>query len=292
MKGIVLGGGSGSRLFPATLPVCKQLLPVYDKPMVYYSLSLLMLAGIRDILIISTPQDLPRFKGLLGDGDYFGINLSYAAQETPRGIADAFLIGEDFIGEDAVSLVLGDNILFGDGLSDRLESVAQRAKGATVFAYAVQDPERYGVVDMGTDGRALSIVEKPKSPTSNLAVTGLYFYDNNVVNIARSIQPSARGELEITDINRIYLESNDLHVESLGRGFAWLDAGTEQSLLDAANFVAAIERRQGMRVGCLEEIAWRKKWIDTARLRANAERLKNSGYGEYLLSLANDCLHT
>ncbi len=287
-KGIVLAGGSGSRLYPATLPVCKQLLPVYDKPMIYYSLSLLMLAGIRDILIISTPQDLPRFQSLFGDGGKLGVNLSYAPQQAPRGIAEAFLIAADFIGTDPVALVLGDNILFGSGLSNKLESVAGRGQGATVFAYAVRDPERYGVVEMDESGRAISIVEKPEKPASNLAVTGLYFYDNTVVDVARSINPSERGELEITDINRTYLERGELYVETLGRGYAWLDAGTEQSLLDAANFVAAIERRQGMRVGCLEEIAWRKSWITTGQVRANADEMGSSGYGDYLRSLADE----
>ena len=288
IKGIVLAGGSGSRLFPATLPVCKQLLPVYDKPMIYYSLSLLMLAGIRNILIISTSQDLPRFKSLLKKGEELGIDLSYAHQDTPRGIAEAFVIGADFIGSDPVSLVLGDNILFGSGLPDKLARVISRDSGATIFAYAVRDPERYGVVEIDDRGRATSIVEKPAKAASNLAVTGLYFYDNDVVDIARSIKPSARGELEITDVNKAYLERDQLHVERLGRGYAWLDAGTEQSLLDAANFVAAIERRQGMRIGCLEEIAWRQGWIDTTQMRSIGERMVTSGYGDYLLSLADE----
>ncbi len=286
-KGIVLAGGSGSRLYPATLPVCKQLLPVYDKPMVYYSLSLLLLAGIRDILLISTPYDLPRFRALLGNGDRLGINIAYAQQDAPRGIAEAFLIGADFIGDDPVALVLGDNILFGGGLSDKLSNVAKRKTGATVFACAVSDPERYGVVEIGCEGRAISIVEKPSQPKSNLAVTGLYFYDNDVLNIAKDLTPSPRGELEITDINKVYLERGALSVQQLGRGYAWLDAGTEQSLLEAASFVAAIERRQNMRVGCLEEIAWRKGWIDTASMRSLGEEISNSGYGAYLVALAD-----
>ncbi|MSO93438.1 MAG: glucose-1-phosphate thymidylyltransferase [Rhodospirillales bacterium] len=287
-KGIILAGGSGSRLYPATLPVCKQLLPVYDKPMVYYSLSVLMLAGLRDILLISTPKDLPRFRELLGDGSRFGVQLAYAEQQRPNGIAEAFLIGREFIGKNPVALILGDNIFFGSGLSARLADAAHRADWATIFAYAVADPERYGIVEVGPDGRPLRVVEKPKAPSSNLAVTGLYFYTADVVEIAKGLKPSARGELEITDINNFYLAAGKLRVETLGRGFAWLDAGTEESLLEAANFVAALERRQGLRVGCPEEIAWRRGWIDSARLQAIANTMKSSGYGAYLRALADE----
>ena len=287
-KGIVLAGGSGTRLYPATRPICKQLIPVYDKPMVYYPISVLMLAGIRDILIISTPADIPRFEDLFGDGASFGLNIEYAVQEHPRGIAEALLIGRAFVGNDPVTLILGDNILFGSNLSTRLRTVSATDDGATVFAYAVKDPERYGVVDMDADGLALSIEEKPAQPKSNLAVTGLYFYDNHVLDIARDIKPSARGELEITDVNKVYLQNKKLSVEVLNRGYAWLDAGTEHSLLDAANFIAAIERRQGLRIGCLEEIAWRQKWIDTETLLRLAEGMGKSGYAEYLRDLARD----
>ena len=287
-KGIILAGGSGSRLHPSTLTVCKQLLPVYDKPMIYYPMSVLMLAGIRDILIISTPDDVPKFERLFGNGSHLGLNLSYAEQANPNGIAEAYIIGADFVGDSPSSLILGDNILFGGGLSGMLKRAAERTTGASVFAYPVTDPERYGVVEVNTDGNALSLEEKPTKPKSNLAITGLYFYDADVVDIAKSIKPSARGELEITDINKVYLERGDLHVERLGRGFAWLDAGTEQSLLDAANFVAAIERRQGLRIGCLEEIAFQSQWIDAAQLRKLAAALKSSGYGDYVRMLLKE----
>jgi glucose-1-phosphate thymidylyltransferase len=287
-KGIVLAGGSGSRLHPSTLTTCKQLLPVYDKPMIYYPISVLMLAGIRDILIISTPEDLPKFEKLFGDGNGIGLNLSYAEQAQPNGIAEAFIIGEEFIDGAPCGLILGDNILFGGGLTSMLERTNMREDGASVFAYPVTDPERYGVVEMDRNQRALSIEEKPLKPKSNLAITGLYFYDSNVVEIAKGIKPSDRGELEITDVNKVYLERQSLHVEELGRGFAWLDAGTEQSLLDAANFVAAIERRQGLRVGCLEEIAFKKNWIDDQKLRECAAELKSSGYGDYVRMLVQE----
>ena len=261
-KGIILAGGSGSRLYPSTLTVCKQLLPIYDKPMIYYPMSVIMLADIRDILIISTPTDLPKFERLFGDGSALGLNLSYAEQANPNGIAEAFIIGDDFLNGEPSTLILGDNILFGGGLSAMLKRANSRDSGATIFAYPVTDPKRYGVVEVDNNGHALNIAEKPSAPNSNLAITGLYFYDGNVANIAKSIKPSARGELEVTDVNQVYLEQGTLHVEELGRGFAWLDAGTEQSLLDAANFIAAIERRQGLRIGCLEEISWRKRWIN------------------------------
>ncbi len=287
-KGIVLAGGSGSRLQPSTLAVCKQLLPVYDKPMIYYPISVLMLAGIRDILIISTPADLPRFEQIFGDGSQLGLRLAYAEQAEPRGIAEALIISEDFVGGDPSALILGDNILFGGGLSDMLKRAGAREQGASVFAYPVTDPERYGVVKMNSDGRAVSIEEKPANPKSNLALTGLYFYDADAADIARSITPSARGELEITDVNKVYLERGDLHVEQLGRGFAWLDAGTEQSLLEAAGFVAAIERRQGLRIGCLEEIAYINKWIDEDGLRRCADSMTSSGYGDYVRMLIRE----
>lgn len=287
-KGIILAGGSGSRLHPSTLTVCKQLLPVYDKPMIYYPMSVLMLAGIRDILIISTPDDVPKFERLFGNGSQLGLNISYAEQAQPNGIAEAYIIGADFVGDSLSSLILGDNILFGGGLSGMLKRAAERTTGASVFAYPVTDPERYGVVEIDTDGNAMSLEEKPAKPKSNLAITGLYFYDADVVDIAKSINPSARGELEITDINKVYLQRGDLHVERLGRGFAWLDAGTEQSLLDAANFVAAIERRQGLRIGCLEEIAFQSQWIDAKQLRQLAAALKSSGYGDYVRMLIKE----
>ncbi|MBF0159765.1 MAG: glucose-1-phosphate thymidylyltransferase RfbA [Magnetococcales bacterium] len=286
-KGIILAGGSGSRLYPATLPVCKQLLPIYDKPMIYYGLSVLMLAGIRHLLIISTPADLPRFRALLGDGHALGMQLEYAEQAQPRGLAEAFLIGAEFVGNDPVALLLGDNFFYGHGLPQKLRSHIGRPEGATIFAYPVRDPQRYGVVVMDEQGRAISIEEKPVQPRSNLAVTGLYFYDNNVVEVARSIRPSARGELEITDVNRVYLERNQLHVQMLGRGYAWMDAGTEQSMLDAALFVAAVERRQGLRIGCIEEIAWRQGWISTAQLHELGQKIQASGYGQYLIDLAS-----
>ncbi|MDB9702489.1 glucose-1-phosphate thymidylyltransferase RfbA [Rhodospirillales bacterium] len=287
-KGIILAGGSGSRLYPSTLTVCKQLLPVYDKPMIYYPLSVLMLADIRDILIISTPADLPKFERLFGDGSALGLNLSYAEQASPNGIAEAFIIGENFLNGDPSTLILGDNILFGGGLSAILKRAGSKTSGASIFAYPVTDPERYGVVQVDDNGNALNIVEKPKSPNSNLAITGLYFYDGNVAKIAKNIKPSARGELEVTDVNKVYLEQGALHVEEMGRGFAWLDAGTEQSLLDAANFVAAIERRQGLRIGCLEEISWRQHWINDDDVLKLADGMGSSGYAGYLRALISE----
>jgi len=285
MKGILLAGGAGTRLHPATVALSKQLLPVYDKPMVYYPLSTLMLAGIRDILVISTPTDLPLFRRLLGDGGRWGLRFDYAEQAAPRGIAEAFMIGEDFIGAERVCLVLGDNIFYGQGLADFLQRAAAREHGATVFAYPVSDPERYGVVTFDDDGRATSIVEKPARPASRYAVTGLYFYDGDVVDVARSLAPSARGELEITDVNRVYLERGRLFVERFGRGFAWLDTGTHGSLLQAANFVETLESRQGFKVACPEEIAFRMGFIDASALAALAEDCGSSGYGDYLRRL-------
>ena len=291
MRGIILAGGSGTRLYPLTLAISKQLLPVYDKPMIYYPMSVLMLAGLREILVISTPHDLPHFRNMLGDGSAFGIDLSYAEQPHPGGLAQAFLIGEKFLGGGPGALVLGDNIFHGDRLQERCRTAASRAKGATVFAYHVSDPERYGVVAFDKDRRAISIEEKPAQPKSNWAVTGLYFYDNDVVEIARTLQPSPRGEYEISDVNRAYLERDQLRIELFGRGMAWLDTGTHESLHDASSFIHMIEKRQGLKVACVEEISYRMGYIDGSQLQQLAAPLAKSGYGEYLLALLEETTH-
>lgn len=285
MKGIILAGGSGTRLHPITKGVSKQLLPIYDKPMIYYPLSVLMLAGIRDILIITTPDDLTLFQRLLGDGSAFGVHLQYKVQPSPDGLAQAFILGDEFIGDEHCCLVLGDNIYFGQGFSPKLKQVAQRQRGATVFGYQVMDPERFGVVEFDDDFKVLSIEEKPQQPKSNWAVTGLYFYDNRVVDFAKKVKPSVRGELEITSINQMYLECGELNVELLGRGFAWLDTGTHDSLIEASTFVQTVEKRQGFKVACLEEIAWRNGWLTDEQVRESAKSLAKTGYGRYLLDL-------
>ena len=287
MKGIILAGGSGTRLYPLTKEVSKQMMPVYDKPMIYYPLSILMLAGIREILIISTPRDLPMFESLFGTGEQLGLKMSYAVQTEPRGLADAFIVGEEFIGQDSVALILGDNIFYGQSFSKMLREVASREKGATIFGYYVRDPREYGVVEFDENGMAVSIEEKPEKPKSNYAVPGLYFYDHDVVEIAKNVKPSARGEIEITSVNNAYLQRGDLHVQTLGRGFAWLDTGNHDMLLDAADFVAAFQKRQGMYISCIEEIAYRRGFIDREQLISLAQPLLKTEYGQYLIDVAN-----